>query len=218
MKRMLAVPLLIIVLGAGYSLASIARAEYLEGVEYVRLEKPVPVETGDKIEVREFFWYGCPHCFALEPYIEKWVAAMPANVSFIRTPGVGSAAWAVHARAYYALDELGLLARLHRPLFDAIHIKHRNLAGIEDIGDFVAEQGGNRAAFMKSAGSFDTQLKVNHASALAKTYGVDRVPIIFVDGKYMTNATIASDYDQVIKVIDFLVHKAAAERNTGPTK
>jgi thiol:disulfide interchange protein DsbA len=213
MKRLLAVVLLLIIaVYAGLGLASLAHAEFLEGVEYVRLEKPVPVETGDKIEVREFFWYGCQHCFALEAHLEKWLMHLPAEATFIRTPGVASPAWAVHARTYFAFEEIGLLARAHRPLFDAIHTKHRKLAEINDIGDFVAEIGGDRTAFMKSAGSFDTQLKVNRATALAKSFGVDMVPILFVDGKYLTNATIAGDYPRALEVVDFLIRKAAAER------
>jgi thiol:disulfide interchange protein DsbA len=191
----------------------VGQAQFLEGVEYVRV-RPQPVETGSKIEVREFFWYGCSHCFALEPFLERWLKTLPKNVQFIRTPGVFNERWAVHARTYYAFETLGITAKMHYPLFQALHVDKRPLFDAESIAAFVAEKGGDRKAFLDAYNSFGMQANVNRAIQAGSAYVIDSVPTLIVDGKYMTNANIAGGYDRVPKVLDFLVKMAAAERAT----
>jgi thiol:disulfide interchange protein DsbA len=188
------------------------QAEPLEGVEYTRVV-PRPVSTGAKIEVREFFWYGCPHCYALEPYVERWLRAMPKNAQFVREPAVFSEPWAVHARTYYAFEVLGLTGKLHRALFDAIQVDKRKLYDAESIADFVAEHGVDRAAFLNAYNSFGVAGSVNRARMDGRAYGIDGVPTLIVDGKYMTSANIAGGHDKVFEVVDFLIKKAAAERD-----
>lgn len=188
------------------------QAQFLEGVEYARVA-PQLVETGKKIEVREFFWYGCPHCFSLEPSIEKWLKTKPANVQFVRTPAVFSERWAVHARAYYAFETLGITAKMHKPLFHALHMDKRPLADAESIAAFVAEKGGDRKAFLDAYNSFGMQANVNRAVQAGAAYNLESVPALIVDGKYVTNANIAGGYDRALQVVDFLVKKAAAERS-----
>lgn len=188
------------------------QAQYLEGVEYTRV-KPQPVETGSKIEVREFFWYGCSHCFALEPSLEKWLKTLPKNAQFVRTPGLFNEQWAVHARAYYAFETLGITAKLHYPLFLAIHGEKRPLNNVDSLAAFVAEKGGDRTAFLDAYNSFGMQANLNRALQAARAYNIDSVPTLIVDGKYMTNSNIAGGHDKVPKVLDFLIKKAAAERS-----
>jgi protein dithiol oxidoreductase (disulfide-forming) len=189
-----------------------SQAELLEGVEYTRVG-PQPVETGKKIEVREFFWYGCPHCFHLEPYLQKWLKTLPKNVQFVRTPAVFSERWAVHARAYYAFEALGITATMHPALFDAINVDKRPMNDADSIAALVAEKGGNRQAFLDAYNSFGMQASLNHATQLAQAYKIDSVPTLIVDGKFMTNASIAGGPENVPKVLDFLIKKAAAERS-----
>jgi len=191
-----------------------ASAEFLEGVEYMRVPRQ-PVETGNKIEVREFFWYGCPHCYALEPYLELWLKKLPKNAQFVRTPAAFNDRWAVHARAYYALESLGMADKLHLPLFRAIHQDKRPLFDVDSLAAFVAEHGGNRQAFIDAYSSFGVQTSVNRATQLARGYGLQSVPTFFVDGQYMTNANIGGGHDRVFQVLDFLIRKAAAERRGG---
>jgi protein dithiol oxidoreductase (disulfide-forming) len=189
-----------------------SHAQLLEGVEYTRVG-PQPVETGSKIEVREFFWYGCPHCFHLEPSLEKWLKTLPKNAQFVRTPAVFSEPWAVHARAYYAFEALGITAKMHPALFYAIHVEKRPLNDADSIAALVAEKGGNRQAFLDAYNSFGMQASLSHAGQLAQAYKIDSVPTLIVDGKYMTNANIAGGFDKVPMVLDFLIKKAAAERS-----
>jgi thiol:disulfide interchange protein DsbA len=188
------------------------QAQFLEGVEYTRVN-PQPVETGNKIEVREFFWYGCPHCFSLEPSIERWHKTMPKNVQFVRTPAVFNAQWAVHARAYYAFETLGITEKMHAPLFQAIHVDKRRLFDAESIAAFVAEKGGDRKAFLDAYNSFGMQANLNRATQAGRAYNIESVPTLIVDGKYMTNANIAGGFDRAMQVVNFLIKKAAAERS-----
>jgi protein dithiol oxidoreductase (disulfide-forming) len=189
----------------------VGQAQFLEGVEYARV-RPQPVETGSKVEVREFFWYGCSHCFALEPFLEKWLKTLPKNAQFVRTPGVFNERWAVHARTYYAFEALGITEKMHYPLFQALHVDKRPLFDADSIAAFVAEKGGDRKAFLDAYNSFGMQANVNRAIQAGSSVGLESVPTLIVDGKYMTNANIAGGYDRVPKVLDFLIKMAAAER------
>jgi protein dithiol oxidoreductase (disulfide-forming) len=189
-----------------------AAAEFLEGVEYQRLTNAQPVETGQKIEVREFFWYGCPHCYVLEPHLEKWHKTMPKNAAFVRTPGALNPHWMTHARTYYAFEALGLTDKLHRKLFDALHLQKQHLDDPQLIADFVRDNGGDRKAFLEAYNSFGVQTSVSRAQRLAQAIQLQSVPTLIVDGKYTTNANIAGGYDKVPAVLNHLVKLAAAER------
>lgn len=193
------------------------QAQFLEGVEYTRVS-PQPVETGSKVEVREFFGYGCPHCYTLEPFLDKWQKTLPKNVQFVRTPAVFSEAWAVHARAYYAFEALGITAKMHYALFQALHDEKRVLNNADSLAAFVAEKGGDRKAFLDAYNSFGMQANLSRATQAGRAFNVDSVPTLIVDGKYMTNANTAGGYDKVPKVLDFLIKKAAAERSTPKKK
>jgi len=189
-----------------------SQAQFLEGVEYTRVA-PQAVETGGKVEVREFFWYGCSHCYALEPSLDRWLKTMPKNAQFVRTPALFSEAGAVHARAYYAFEALGITAKMHYAVFHALHAEKRLLNTADSLAAFVAEKGGDRAAFLDAYNSFGMQANLNRATQAARAYNLESVPTFFVDGKYMTNANIAGGYDKVPQVLDFLIKKAAAERS-----
>lgn len=192
-------------------LPALAGAQFLEGVEYTRVG-PQPVETGAKVEVREFFWYGCPHCFTLEPVLEKWHKTMPKGAQFVRTPAVFNERWAVHARAYYAFEMLGITAKMHNALFQAMHVDKRPLFDAESLAAFVAEKGGDRKAFMEAYNSFGMQANVNRAVQAGRAYNIESVPTLIVDGKFMTNATIAGGPERVPQVLNFLIKLAATER------
>jgi len=207
MRKLISLPLFALLL-----LPLAGQAQFLEGVEYTRVS-PQPVETGKKIEVREFFWYGCPHCYSLEPSVEKWLKTTPKNAQFVRTPAVFNEQWAVHARAYYAFETLGIMAKMHEPLFHALHVDKRRLFDAESIAAFVAEKGGDRQAFLDAYNSFGMQANLNRATQAGRAYHIESVPTLIVDGKYMTNANIAGGYDRVMQVVDFLIKKAAAERS-----
>jgi thiol:disulfide interchange protein DsbA len=192
-----------------------AHAEYTTSVEYVELFQAVPVETGDKIEVRELFWYRCPHCYSLEPTLKKWLAQMPPEAEFVRMPAVLRDSWALHARAYYAFEALGVLDTMHSAMFDAIHKDKRKLTTVGEIADFAAEHGVDRDAFLNAFNSFGVDTKVKRAEVLGRRYEADGVPTIIVDGRYRTSSSMAGGHEQLMKVVDYLIKKAAAERKTG---
>ena len=197
---------------AALVLSSLAGADFREGVDYVRVNPPQAVETGTKIEVREFFWYGCPHCFTLEPVLEKWQKSLPKNAQFVRTPAIFNERWAVHARAYYAFEALGTTAKMHGALFHAMHVDKRPLMDADSLAAFVAEKGGDRQAFLNAYNSFSMPANVNRAVQIGRAYNIESVPTLIVDGKYKTSANIPGGQERLPQVLDFLVKLAAQER------
>lgn len=182
-----------------------------ENVHYREVPFAQPVETGDRIEVREFFWYGCPHCYHLEPALNSWLKRLPANVQFVRTPGVAPS-WLVHAQAYYAFESLGVVDRVHEPFFSAVQTDRGAYNTPEAIAKFVARHGVDAKRFQDAYASFAVRLKLERAKRQNMEFGVQSVPTIAVDGKYLTSSTMAGGEEAVMKVVDFLIEKAAKER------
>ncbi len=192
-------------------------APYVENRHYLELALPQPTETGNKIEVREFFWYGCPHCWSLEPDLEQWLGKLPANAQFVRTPGVGGR-WLVHARAYYAFEALGVVNRVHRPFFRAMHEQRRPLDSEEALTQFAAENGVDKNKFREAFHSFGVRVQLDRARQINMEAGVSSVPMLMVDGRYLTAPGMAGGNAQMFKVVEFLIQKAARERRTGTKK
>jgi thiol:disulfide interchange protein DsbA len=214
MKRTFYTFLLCVLLTPTWSFA----ADYLEGIEYVRLPQAQPIETGKKIEVREVFWYGCPHCYHLEPLLNQWLKTKPGNVGFVRMPGIMSPNWEPLGRAYYALQALGMDEKLHTALFAAIHEKNENLNDEASIADFVARHGVDKAKFVQAYHSFSVDAEIKNAIQVEQRYGVDSVPTFIIDGKFRTNAGMVADRDRnnpnkaLMDIVNYLVKKAARER------
>ena len=186
--------------------------KYQEGVHYQRLATPVSTSTGDKIEVVEVFWYGCGHCYELEPVIETWLAHKPENIEFVRLPAVLGRNWEPHARAFYAAVSMGVLDKVHKPLMDAIHAKKRPLGGEEQLAGFFAEQGVDKESFLKAYESFDVETRLRRSQQLVQRYGIDGVPAVIVNGKYLTNGTMVGSTAKIFEVVDYLISK---ESNKG---
>lgn len=182
-----------------------------KGRDYVALPKPQPVETGKKVEVREFFWYGCPHCYSLEPVINDWLKHKPANVEFVRTPATAPN-WLVHAQAYYTFAALGATEKTHAALFRAIHEKNRPLNTEQALADFAKEQGIDPGKFRETFNSFGVRTNLEKAKRMAEAYQVTSVPMIAVDGKYLTSASMTGSEEGLMKVLDQLIQQAARER------
>ncbi|MBI3571268.1 MAG: thiol:disulfide interchange protein DsbA/DsbL [Gammaproteobacteria bacterium] len=195
----------------------VAAPAYVEGRHYLELALPQPIETGSKIEVREFFWYGCPHCFSLEPSIEKWLKTMPKNAQFVRTPGVAPR-WLAHARAYYAFEMLGASNKTHVAFFRAMHEQNRPLDNENTLTQFAVENGVDKAKFREAFNSFGVRLKLDKARQMNMEMGVSSVPTLAVDGRYITSPTMAGGDPQMLKVVEFLIQKVAQERKTGAKK
>lgn len=176
------------------------------------LAQPQAVESGDRIEVIEFFWYGCPHCFDLEPVLKKWTAALPKDVEFRRIPAVPTQRWMHDARIFYTLEALDLLDKMHGAVFDAIHLNSINLGDEKTLVDWMASQGVDRTRFSSAWKSFSVQSKTKRAIQLTQAYDINSVPMLIVDGKYVTSVSMAGSMDALLKTLDELVAKARAER------
>jgi protein dithiol oxidoreductase (disulfide-forming) len=195
------------------ALPAAAQAPAEEGREYVRLKNPQPVETGKKIEVLEFFSYGCPHCSDLEPLLQAWVKTAPADVQFRRIPVMFQDRWVPLAKIYYTLDALGEETRLTPEVFKAVHQKGIPLWQDKTFFDWAASQGLDRKKVEDMYNSFGISGKMNKARAAAQGYNVQAVPMIIVDGKF-ASARVAS-HAAMVQLIDTLVAKARSERPKG---
>ena len=176
------------------------------------LNPPQPTEGGGKVEVIEFFWYGCPHCYTLEPAVVAWAKKVPPDVAFKRVPAVPSAAWEEGARMFYTLEAMGKLDEYHPKVFDAMHKSNVNLNNRKIRDDWLAKNGIDTAKYAEVEKSFSVATKVNRAKQLTYSYKVESVPRVAVDGKYFTSAEQAGSIDRVFQVVDQLIGMARKEK------
>ena len=188
--------------------------QYEVGVHYERL--PIAVDTADpsKIEVVEVFSYGCPHCFAFEPAIEAWRAKQPSDVYLRRVPAVFRSEWKILARAYYAAEVLGVVDKVHEPIFEAIHVQGLNGEDPAVLAKIFQDSAGiDSEQFLKVLNSFGVTSKVQQADALARMYRIPGVPTLIVNGKYRVNAgQVVGTNAEMLDVVDYLVAKERAAR------
>lgn len=198
----------------GAAVSASAQGGPVEGQNYVRLTQPVPVNAPPgKIEVVDFFWYGCPHCAAFEPELDMWVRKLPEHVAFSRVPVAFRAEpFTTHQRIFYALEALNLVDSLHRKVFYAIHVERLPLDKPADIAAYLAKSGVDSAKFLEAFNSFTTQAKIKRARALVDGYKIDGVPAIGVHGRFYTSGAMAGGNERSLAVADFLVQQL---RKTG---
>ena len=182
----------------------------VEGQHYVRLSTPVAVSvpTGKAVEVIEFFWYGCPHCYAFEPALENWVKKLPADVFFRQVPVGFMAPHQLHQKLFYALEEMGQLASAHRKVFAAIHQQNRRLNSESDILAFGKEIGLDETKLSAALKSFGTNTKASRAKQLADAYKIDGVPALGVHGRFYTSGSLAGSNENALAVADFLIQRS----------
>lgn len=203
------------VAAAVFSLSALAAGpEAFEGHDYTRLKNAQPVTTGNKIEVLEFFWYRCPHCFQLEPGLNTWLKALPKDAQVRRVPAVFRDDWMPGAKIYYTLEQMNLLGKLHHKVFDAYHLENINLNDPAVLGGWIAKQGVDRKKFEGIYNSFSTQSKATQGARLATTYGITGVPAFIIDGKYSTSVSMTGGEARLFEVLDQLIVKARAERGS----
>jgi thiol:disulfide interchange protein DsbA len=197
-----------------------APAAFQAGRDYVEIPQsspapqPQPQPASTSVLVQEFFWYGCPHCYAFDPTLRDWLSHAPAVVKFERVPAtLGRPVGEVHARAFYIAQDLGALATLHPALFAAIHEEHRPLDTMEALRNFFAEKAGIApTAFDATAASPEVQQQLQRAAELVRRDGVMAVPSMVVDGRYLTDGEKAGSFDRMLKIVDFLIDKVRKER------
>ena len=197
---------------AWFAVTAAGAADLVEGKEYVRLRNPQPVETGKKIEVIEFFSYGCPHCSDLEPILQAWMQKLPPDVQFRRVPVMFQQRWEALAKIYYTLDAMGDETRLSPEVFKAVHVNGVPLYQDKAFFDWAASHGLDRTRVAEVYGSFAVSSKFNRAKALAQAYNIQSVPTIIVDGKYLTASDRVGTHSAMPPVLDALIAKARAER------
>jgi len=189
--------------------AAHAQGQPVEGQQYVKLSQPLPVSVPPgKIEVIEFFWYGCPHCAAFEPELDAWARAQPDYVVFSRVPVAFRAEpFTTHQRIFYALEALGQLDAMHRKVFYAIHNERLALDKPAEITAFMTKNGIDASKFMEAFGSFTTQTRIKRARVLVDGYKIDGVPAIGVQGRFYTSGTMARGNGKALSVADFLIQR-----------
>lgn len=188
-------------------LACGASSAYEEGTHYQRLAKAQPTSTGDKIEVVEVFWYGCPHCYSLEPAVHDWLESKPDNVEFVRLPAALNPTWAFHAKVYYAAESLGIVEQFHGAFFDEIHLKNKRMNTESSVKAFFATLGVSEADFEKAWNSFGVDSKLRKAKQKVIGYELRSVPAVIVDGKYKITSQTAGGSQQIFKVVNELAEK-----------
>lgn len=192
-----------LILSLSAPLASAAEA----GKDYAVLSPAQQTENRGKIEVIEFFAYTCPHCFELEPDLNAWARKLPKNVVLKRQPVIFNESWEPMARAFFALDAMGALGRLHAEMFNAIHIEDKNLTHPEDFFDWGAKKGLDRARLKAAYESFATGTKVARAKQLQRVYKVNGVPALAVNGKYLTSSSMTGSNARTLAVAGELIAK-----------
>lgn len=178
-------------------------ANFVAGTDYRVVANPVKVEVPGKIEVREFFWYGCPHCFVLEPHMQTWLKKLPKDVRFVRTPAAMNPVWEQGARGYYVSEALGVRKRSHLPLFHAIHVNKQQIFDQVSQAKFFTRYGVPEAKFNSLFNSFAITAKVAQSNRLAQQYQLTGVPAVVVNGKYVVQGEDA----KVTQVVNYLIEK-----------
>ena len=180
---------------------------FQEDVQYSRIKNPQPTSEPTKIEVLEIFWYGCSHCFHLEPDVAKWLKRKPDDVNFVRFPAIPSDRWEWFAKVFYTAELLGVLEDIHNPLFAAIHDEKQTLNDPDSMAAFFAIHGVPKEKFISTLNSFTVMTKVSRARQLTLLYGITSVPMLIVNGKYRTTGGMAGTGEKMFAVVDYLIEK-----------
>lgn len=183
------------------------------GKDYVEISPAQPVEVPrGKVEVIEFFWYRCPHCADLEPELEAWIKRQPAHVVVRRQPAVLNDGWLPLTRAYYALEAVGQLERLHAEVFKAIHRERIDLNDPNTFFDWAAARGVDRRKLAEAYNSFSVNAKAARAKLLSARYKITGVPAFVVNGKYQTSAYLTGGHKELFRVLDALIEQERGKR------
>ena len=216
LKRAGCLAALVMLLGMGGALAQ----QPVVGRDYSLINPPQPTASGKKIEVLEFFWYGCIHCYNLEPPLQAWLKRKPADVEFRPVPAAFDASWLPLARAYYALDAMGAIAKYHDELFTAIH-RDKQKALLSDpraMADWLGGKGLDKQKFLDTYNSFAVNGRTQRTMDLTRSYDIPGTPALVVNGKYLTSPSMMVtpdnkiSYERFFQVLDQLIAQARKER------
>jgi len=197
---------------AGIALAQDIRVR--QNLEY-RLIEPQPVETGSRIEVIDFFWYGCPYCDALQPALESWIRRKPADVALRRVPALLRESWAPHARIFYTLEQLGEVERLHLKVYEGYHVDLLHMSKPDVMVEWAVRNGIDRKRWLDAYDSPEVDAKIKRAREITAAYAVDVTPTLVVDGRYLTSGRYVpgNDVRDVVPILEDLVLLARQNRS-----
>ena len=179
---------------------------------YAVLSPAQPTDGSGKIEVVEFFWYGCPHCYSLEADVNAWLKKAPKDVVFKRVPAAPNPQWEQSAALYYTLEAMGVLVQYHSRVFDAFHKENKNLGNKRIREEWLKANGIDVAKYNEVEKSFSVATRLQRARQMTAAYKVDGVPRIFVNGKYYTAAEFAGSNSRIFAVVDQLIDMARKEK------
>jgi protein dithiol oxidoreductase (disulfide-forming) len=190
-----------------------APQKYQADTHYVKLTTAQGTSSPpDVIEVAEVFWYGCPHCFNFDPIVNNWAKNLPDGVKFIRLPVMWNSTNAIHARLFYTLEALGKLDDLHHAIFTEMHVNNKTLTNEAEIINFVGQHGVSADDFKKTFNSFAVESKLKRAKNLSQRYRIQSVPLLVINGKYLTTGEGIKNFDDMLAVADELIAREQQDR------
>lgn len=180
---------------------------FLEGVEYKKIPQEQSIAPHKK-QVTEVFYYGCSHCFNLEPSLHNWLKDKPANVNFEQMPAVlNNPNWIFMGKVFFTAKELGVLEQSHLPFFTALHRDRKSLFTVEEIAAFFTQFGVKESDFTSTFNSFKVDQLVRQAMRTTQAYGIDGVPAVIVNGKYLTDVPMAQSKERMWQLVNVLTNK-----------
>ena len=200
MRILSLIPIVATLVFSGFTMAADSSQKYVQISEQAQTES-------DKIVIYEFFWYGCPHCYNIEPTINNIESNLDKDTILIKVPVALRDSWELHAKAYYALQQMKLDDNLHEKVFAEIHINSNRLDTKEKLANFIREEGYDADKFLNILDSFGTEIRVKKASRLANQYQIKSVPTLIINGKYKTSGSHVSSYEELYDVVQLLVDK-----------
>ena len=200
MRVLSLIPIVLTLVFSGFTMAADSSQKY------VQISNQKQTES-DKVVIYEFFWYGCPHCYNLEPTINDIESNLDKDTILVKVPVALRDSWELHAKAYYALQQMKLDDNLHEKVFAEIHVNSNRLDTKEKLANFVREEGYDADKFLKILDSFGTEIRIKKASRLANQYQIKSVPTLVINGKYKTSGSHVSSYQELYDVVQLLVDK-----------
>ena len=200
MRVLSLVPIVLTLVFSGFTMAADSSQKY------VQISNQKQTES-DKVVIYEFFWYGCPHCYSLEPTINDIESNLDKDTILIKVPVALRDSWELHAKAYYALQQMKLDDNLHEKVFAEIHVNSNRLDTKEKLANFIKEEGYDADKFLKILDSFGTEIRIKKASRLANQYQIKSVPTLVINGKYKTSGSHVSSYQELYDIVQLLVDK-----------
>ena len=187
---------------------ALAQGAPVEGKDFVKLPAPMNVPAGGKVDVIEFFWYGCPHCYSFEPSIETWTKKIPQDVAFRRVHVAFTAMHETHAKMFYAMEQIGALETMHKRVFNAMHQQNMRFLKEAEIVDFMKTNGVDATKFSEAYRSFGVATKVAQAKQLVDGYKIDGVPALGIHGRWYTSPSLTGSPVRALAIADYLIERA----------